>query len=66
MFHLCVVKIFLELPLTLKQMKCHSDFPRRHAANQIVGTLWGLCHEASERDDGSIDIFDEDAIAYAR
>ncbi|KAL7541843.1 hypothetical protein ACHAXR_011280 [Thalassiosira sp. AJA248-18] len=41
------------------------DFPTQHATSQIVGKLWSLCINASKRDDGGIDIFDEDAIAYA-
>ena len=32
----------------------------------MVGKLWGLCKKASTKDNGNIDIYDEDAIAYAR
>lgn len=41
------------------------DFDTQREASQIVGKLWSLCRKASKRDNG-IDIYDEDAIAYAR
>mmetsp|Transcript_20130 Transcript_20130/g.43163 ORF Transcript_20130/g.43163 Transcript_20130/m.43163 type:complete len:82 (-) Transcript_20130:68-313(-) len=42
------------------------DFPTRLAGSQMVGRLWTLCKKASERTKGKIDIYNEDAIAYAR
>ena len=41
------------------------DFPRQRATAQLVGKLWGLCLKSSERPCG-IDLFDKDAIAYAK
>lgn len=44
-----------------------SDFPTQLKATQLVGKLWSLCIKASTRaEDGSIDLYNEDAIAYAR
>jgi len=41
------------------------NFPRQRAIAQLVGKLWGLCLKSSERPCG-IDLFDKDAIAYAK
>jgi len=41
------------------------DFPCQRATAQLVGKLWGLCLKSSERPCG-IDLFDKDAIAYAK
>ncbi len=43
-----------------------SDFPRQRAATQLVGKLYSLCTKASERTRGEVDLFDENAIAYAK
>ncbi|KAL3822159.1 hypothetical protein ACHAXA_011704 [Cyclostephanos tholiformis] len=42
------------------------DFPEQRAATQLVGKLYKLCRQASERPRGAFDLFDKDAIAYAR
>lgn len=42
------------------------DFQTQNMSNQCVGKLFGCCSKASQRDDGSVDLFDKDAIAYAR
>ncbi|KAL3773341.1 hypothetical protein ACHAW5_010018 [Stephanodiscus triporus] len=42
------------------------DFPRQRAATQLVGKLYGFCKDSSKRPHGSIDLFDENAIAYAK
>jgi len=43
-----------------------SDFPQQLAATQLVGTLWSLGTKASERSRGAVDLYDKDAIAYAK
>lgn len=43
-----------------------SDFPRLRAATQLVGKLYTLCKKSSERHHGLFDLFDKDAIAYAK
>ena len=43
-----------------------SDFSTQLKASEMVGKLYKLCVDASKRDDGSVDLCDEDAIAYAR
>ena len=43
-----------------------SDFPRQRAATQLVGKLYTLCNRSSKRPDGLVDLFDKDAIAYAK
>lgn len=43
-----------------------SDFPTQLEASQLVSKFYGLCTKASIREDGSINLYDEDAIAYAR
>jgi len=42
------------------------DFERQHAGKNIVGKLYRLCFDASKREDGTYDIYDEDARAYAK
>lgn len=42
------------------------DFSSRKNAGILVGKLWGLCVESSEREDGTIDLFNEDAVHYAK
>lgn len=51
--------------MTLDLIPSNSDFPKQQAASQIVGKLWSLCLQASKQD-GSIDLFNEDAIHFAR
>ena len=43
-----------------------SDFPKNRAAVQLVGKLYGLCTKSSIKTQGAIDLFDKDAIAYAK
>ena len=43
-----------------------SDFPQKRAATQLVGKLYGLCTKSSIKTRGAIDLFDKDAIAYAK
>lgn len=42
------------------------DFPAQNAACSLVGALYKLCKEFSKRDDGFVDIYDENACAFAR
>ncbi|KAL3765869.1 hypothetical protein ACHAWU_005402 [Discostella pseudostelligera] len=41
------------------------DFPMQLIASDMVSKLYNLCVEASKRDDDSVDLCDEDAVAYA-
>ena len=43
-----------------------SDYSTQLQASAMVSELYKLCVKASEREDGSIDLCNEDAIAYAR
>jgi hypothetical protein len=45
---------------------CGSDFPMQLIASDMVSKLYNLCVETSKRDDDSVDLCDEDAVAYAR
>jgi len=42
------------------------DFERQRAGMNIVGKLYKLCFDASTREDGTYDIYNEDARAYAK
>ncbi|KAL3795821.1 hypothetical protein ACHAW5_004771 [Stephanodiscus triporus] len=42
------------------------DFPQQRAATQLVGKLYRLCNDSSKRPHGSVDLFDKNAIAYAK
>ena len=42
------------------------DFSTQKALSQAVGKLYSLCTESSKTSDGKIDIYNEDAVSYAR
>ncbi len=43
-----------------------SDFETQLKGSEMVSNLYRLCVNASKRDDGLVDLCDEDAVAYAR
>jgi hypothetical protein len=43
-----------------------SDFKTQLKGSEMVSNLYKQCLKASKRDDGSVDLCDEDAVAYAR
>ena len=43
-----------------------SDFAAQDAGTRLVGKLFNLCGEVSTKDDGKIDIYDSDAVAFAK
>jgi len=42
------------------------DFSTKRAGSQVVGKLWSLCLKSSTRANRKIDLYDEDAISYAK
>ena len=67
----CLIKIPVDVNKCLNPSDCihspnDSDFSTQCAGSHLVGKLWSLCKKASTKDNGNIDIYDEDAIAYAR
>jgi len=42
------------------------DFQTQKIGSQIAGKLHSLCHKASTKDSGEIDLYDRNAISFAR
>lgn len=42
------------------------DFSAQDAGTRLVGKLFNLCGEVSTKDEGKIDIYDSDAVAFAK
>jgi len=42
------------------------DFSAQDSGSELVGKLYGLCRETSKMKDGTIDIYNKDAIAFGR